>query len=220
MFRSNAVSDPAITGVHEAKHAEEHVEEYAERGDRNLPGEEGVWIFIIGDMLVFALFFLVFVYYRGLDSEMFAQSQATLNLHYGAINTLFLLTSSWFVVLALHAVRQNRIYRARRLIALAGTCGFGFAVVKVFEYGEKIRSGYVLTTNDFFMYYYGFTGIHFLHLMIGMCVLVFLWFKCKSLIAVGDVKPGDIQTFESGGAYWHLVDLLWIVLFLLIYLVK
>ena len=187
---------------------------------RHLPGEEGIWIFILGDMLVFSLFFLVFTYYRGLDPELFASSQATLNLHYGAVNTLFLLTSSWFVVLGLHAVRQNRATWAARLVVAAGLCGLGFVVVKFLEYGEKIRAGYVLTTNDFFMYYYIFTGIHFLHLIIGLGVLLFLWFKCKSLVVAGRVKPGDIQTFESGAAYWHMVDLLWIVLFPLIYLVK
>lgn len=214
-----AISETVEAITREEKHAGDITEPVAE-SDKHIPGEEGVWVFIIGDMIVFALFFLVFIYDQGLDPETFTQSQATLNLHYGAINTLLLLTSSWFVVLALRAVRQNIVHRAKQLIVLAGACGLGFAVVKVLEYGEKIRSGYVLTTNDFFMYFYGFTGIHFLHLIIGMCVLVFLWSKCKSLIAVGDVKPGDIQTFESGGAYWHMVDLLWVVLFPLIYLVK
>tara|TARA_B110000503_G_scaffold139264_2_gene227289 strand:- start:194 stop:811 length:618 start_codon:yes stop_codon:yes gene_type:complete len=187
---------------------------------RHLPGEEGVWVFILGDMMVFSLFFLVFTYYRGQAPELFANSQATLNFNYAAINTLLLLTSSWFVALGLHAVRCNKPLLASRLLVLAGGCGLGFAGVKLLEYGEKIRAGYILTTNDFYMYYYIFTGIHFLHLIIGMVVLIFLWSKCKKLRLAGKTTASDIQTFESGAAYWHMVDLLWIVLFPLIYLVK
>lgn len=192
----------------------------SDKRQRRLPGETGVWVFILGDMLMFALFFLVYSYYRGKAPDLFAASQDTLNLNYGAINILFLLTSSWFVALGLHAIRENRPLLASRLLMLAGSCGMGFTVVKFIEYSEKVREGYFLTTNDFYMYYYVLTGIHFLHLIIGMGVLTFLWFKCRSLLAVGDVAPGEIQTFESGAAYWHMVDLLWIVLFSLIYLIK
>lgn len=103
---------------------------------RHLPGEEGVWVFILGDMMIFGLFFLVFIYYRGQAPELFTTSQATLNLHYGAINTLFLLTSSWFIALGLHALRRNRSQDSSKLLLLAGSCGLGFIVVKFLEYGE------------------------------------------------------------------------------------
>lgn len=193
---------------------------------RHLPGEEGVWVFILGDMMVFSLFFLVFMYYRNQDIATFTESQATLNLHYGALNTLLLLTSSWFVALSLRSVRNNWPQKAMRLIMLAGACGLGFVVVKFLEYGEKINAGLVLTTNDFYMYYYVLTGVHFLHLVIGLGVLAFLWFKAKAGLesSTGMAPCGysskDIQTFEGGAAYWHMVDLLWIVLFPLIYLMK
>lgn len=190
--------------------------EEAEASEKHIPGEVGVWIFIFGDMLIFSLFFVVFLYYRGLDLELFTRSQALLNENYGAINTILLLTSSWFVVLAVQAVRAGRAKIVGRLCLLALSCGVGFIVVKILEYGEKIRAGYTLTSNDFFMYYYIFTGIHFLHLIIGMCVLVFLYFKSKTIQS----SDADVQLFESGGAYWHMVDLLWIVLFPLLYLVK
>ncbi|NIB38825.1 cytochrome c oxidase subunit 3 family protein [Pseudomaricurvus alkylphenolicus] len=190
------------------------------RVKRHLPAEEGVWVFILGDMMVFSLFFLVFMYYRNQDIPTFVESQATLNLHYGALNTMLLLTSSWFVALALRSVRHNWPTHAARLIALAGACGVGFVIVKFVEYGEKIRAGLVLTTNDFYMYYYVFTGVHFLHLLIGLGVLIFLWFKARAGAPAGGYTQRDIQTFEGGAAYWHMVDLLWIVLFPLIYLVK
>ena len=188
----------------------------AKTTQRHLPGEEGVWIFIFGDMMIFSLFFLVFLYYRNLDIAGFMASQAQLNLNYGGINTILLLTSSWFVALGLKAVRLQKTQLASRLFSLALGCGIGFGFVKFLEWGEKIRAGFVLTSNDFFMYYYIFTGIHFLHVIIGMGVLLFLISKARA----GQCEAADISTYESGGAYWHMVDLLWIVLFPLLYLVK
>lgn len=183
---------------------------------QHLSGETGVWVFILGDMVVFALFFAVFAYYRSLDIQLYTQSQSTLNQNYGAINTLLLLTSSWFVVLALQGVRKNKNTMARLFFGLGFLCGTGFALVKILEYREKIQHGITMMTNDFYMYYYIFTGIHFLHIIIGLSVLMFLLLKTKQHFFT--IK--DIQTFESGAAYWHMVDVLWIVLFSLLYLVK
>jgi len=104
-------------------------------------------------------------------------------------------------------------------------CGLGFAAVKIIEYREKITAGITLTTNDFYMYYYIFTGLHFLHVLIGMGVLVFLWFKARAAVQrKGELSDGDnekeMMLIESGASYWHMVDLLWIVLFPLLYLMK
>ena len=173
-------------------------------------------MFILGDMLMFGLFFVVFMQARAADSALFLDAQAGLNLHLGAVNTLLLLTSSWFVVKALHAARaQGRHLSARWLIA-AIMCGVGFASVKLFEYSEKIGAGITLTTNDFYMYYFIFTGIHFMHVLIGMGVLMFMWMRVRTT----ELVEGEITMLESGATFWHLVDLLWIVLFPLLYLVK
>ncbi|MCZ6892848.1 MAG: cytochrome c oxidase subunit 3 [Gammaproteobacteria bacterium] len=184
--------------------------------ETHVPGEVGVWVFVLGDMLVFGLFFTVFVYYRGLDIDVFLQAQTTLNPNYGALNTLLLLLSSWFVVLAVSDVREATGKIAPTLFSLAFVCGCGFAIVKFFEYGEKLNAGIGVTTNDFFMYYYIFTGIHFLHVLIGMGVLVFLWAMARA----GVSETQDMKLMESGAIYWHMVDLLWIVLFPLLYLMR
>lgn len=201
---------------------------HKEQSEEHLPGEVGIWVFILGDMLVFALFFIVFTYYRGLNTELYLQSQAALNQNYGALNTLLLLLSSWFVVVAVGDVRssvgnaaansglvQNPSSRAPLLLSLAFLCGCGFATVKIIEYSEKFSAGISITSNEFFMYYYIFTGLHFLHVLIGLGVLVFLWRKAR----VG-VQKKDLILMESGATFWHMVDLLWIVLFPLIYLMK
>ena len=200
MYSVNAESD--TTGELEAR--------------RHLPGEVGVWIFIFGDMMIFSLFFLVYLYYRNLDIETFTASQVLLNQNLGAINTILLLTSSWFVAMGLHFARRKGTRASARLFFLAFLCGVGFGVVKFFEWGAKISAGHTLTSSEFFMYYYIFTGVHFLHVIIGMLVLLFLVQKARK----DHCAAGDISIYESGGAYWHMVDLLWIVLFPLLYLVR
>ena len=182
----------------------------------HVPGELGVWMFIVGDLIVFSLFFVTFLYYRGLEVDLFTTSQRHLNQTFGAINTFFMLTSSWFVASAVHAARHRLGKVTPICLLLAMACGAGFAIVKVLEYGEKIGAGITLTTNDFFMYYYMFTGIHFVHVLIGMAVLAFLTRMSWS----GQFDATRIRNLESGASFWHLVDLLWIVLFALIYLVK
>ncbi len=186
----------------------------APRTAHAVPGEVGVWVFVLGDMLVFGLFFSVFVYYRGLDLEIFRASRATLNENYGALNTLLLLLSSWFVILAVLDLRKRAGTLAPRLFLLAFTCGAGFSLVKFVEYREKFVAGIGIMTNDFYMYYYIFTGLHFVHVVIGMGVLVFLWHLARA----GVSSDGEMRMVESGAIYWHMVDLLWIVLFPLLYL--
>jgi nitric oxide reductase NorE protein len=182
----------------------------------HLPGEAGVWVFIGGDVIVFSIFFLTFLHYRGLEPELFAQSQAALNQTFGVLNTFFMLTSSWFVATAVHAARHRKGKVTPIFFLLAIACGLCFAVVKVLEYSEKIEAGHTLSSNNFFMLYYMFTGIHFLHVLIGMAVLALL----TRLSWNGRVEGSTLLHLESGASFWHLVDLLWIVLFALIYLVK
>ncbi len=180
----------------------------------HVPGEAGVWVLILGEMTVFGLFFAVFTHARANNPELFTQSQHGLNTTIGLANTVLLLTSSLFVVLGVQNVRSRRAARASKFFALALLCGLGFAVNKVLEYSEKLNAGLTPATNDFYMYYYVFTGIHALHLVIGMCVLVFLWRATR--------KPSHgpkIGLVEGCASYWHLVDVLWIVLFPLLYLV-
>jgi len=187
-----------------------------DEADTHLPGEPGVWLFILGDLIVFGLFFVVFVYHRALDVPLYTQSQATLNQAYGVVNTFLMLSSSWFVALAIHAARDNLARITSRFIVLAGACGVAFVVVKFFEYSEKISAGYSITSNDFYMYYYMLTGIHLMHVVIGMVVLTFLWHTSRR----DTLDEKCINTLESGASFWHMVDLLWIILFALLYMMK
>jgi nitric oxide reductase NorE protein len=171
---------------------------------------------IFGDMLMFSLMFGVFLFYRRADLELFESSQAHLNKTLGLINTFLLLTSSWFVAMAVQAARAHRTRATVMMFRFALACGVGFAVVKIVEYTQKIRAGIVINSNDFYMYYYMFTGIHFLHVLIGMGVLAFMAHYASD----GKFSAVKIGHIESGASFWHVVDLLWIALFALLYLLR
>jgi nitric oxide reductase NorE protein len=183
---------------------------------RRLPGEAGIWLFILGDMAVFSLFFATFLYYRGREVELFRASQAHLDQSLGLVNTLLLLTSSWLVASGLRAARVAPGRATPLCFLLALLCGVGFVAVKYFEYRAKIAAGLTLTTNDFYMFYYMFTGIHLGHVLIGIGVLAFM----TRAAWAGRVQARTIGHLESGASFWHLVDLLWIVLFALLYLLR
>lgn len=180
---------------------------------RHLPGEEGVWVFIFGDLLVFATFFMTYAVERMGNLALFSRSQALLDRQLGLLNTLLLLTSSWCVAQAVAAVRRED-RRARMLIGGAILLGVGFVAVKFVEYGAKISAGITLNTNGFFIYYYMFTAIHLIHVLIGLGVLTFVFSRFDR---TGRYTAG-LPLIEGGGAFWHLVDLLWILLFALLYL--
>jgi nitric oxide reductase NorE protein len=186
----------------------------AARQAARVPGEAGLWIFILGDMLMFGLFFAAFLVQRAQHPELFAQSRATMTVTFGAVNTLVLLTSSLFVATAVRAHRADRRVDARRLVALAGGCAATFAVIKVSEWGIKLHDGYTPGDNLFYTYYYVLTAVHFLHLSIGSVLLAYWWRLMRRSQGAIDER----RIVECCASYWHMVDLLWVVLFPVLYL--
>lgn len=183
---------------------------------RHLPGEAGAWVFIFGDMLVFAMLFGAFLEARSHEPVVFEQSRELLNVSFGAVNTLLLLASSLCVVTGVRALRLGLPHLGSRLYAGALVCGFGFLVSKALEYGDKLSAGLTPATNDFWMYFFTLTGLHLFHLLIGMALLTYCLVRCRA------GRPSDTQFtyIEGASSFWHMVDLLWIVLFPLLYLVQ
>jgi nitric oxide reductase NorE protein len=179
-----------------------------------IPGEPGVWIVIVGDIAVFSMLFGVYLYSRADSPELFAKSQAELSLGFGLANTLVMLTSSLAVVAGVQAARASRVELARRAFAGAVTLGLVFVALKAIEWGAKIDAGLVPSTNDFFMLYYVLTGVHLGHVVIGVLVLAAL----RAFAIKRDFTGGSRLLVESGAVFWHMVDLIWLVLFPLVYL--
>lgn len=181
-----------------------------------IPGDQGIFLFVLADMSMFGLFFSSFVYERLKNISLFNSSQALLDSNLGAFNTLVLLTSSWFVVLAIKSIKHGKESYSSWFILLAFISGAIFVAVKFYEYGAKFSAGISMLTNDFFMFYFILTGIHFIHVIAGMIVLVVLWCNARKGLYHNDSLKG----LESGATYWHMVDLLWIMIFPLLYLMR
>lgn len=185
--------------------------------EARIPGEAEFWIFIMGDLIIFSVLFIAFMYNRSLNLELFNHSQAQLNQVYGLINTLVLLTSSWCVAYGLLAARLKKTEVAGRFYRFAFLCGLVFCGVKFLEYSEKIYSEVNIVDNVFYLYYFALTGVHLLHVTVGLICLSVMIKRCQN---TKSLQEDDIQFLEGGGVYWHMVDILWIFLFFIIYLIN
>jgi nitric oxide reductase NorE protein len=187
------------------------------------PGDYAVWIIIYVELLTFALFFLGYAISRKADIELFNGSQEILSQTSGFINTFILITSSYFVVKAVNVIKNmtHENYKefnikASKWLLFALACGGSFLIIKITEFSHIFGLGINLSTNKFFMFYILLTGFHFMHVLLGSIILFNIYQKTK----LYGYTPDDHKGFESGASYWHMVDLLWIVLFPLIYIIR
>lgn len=187
----------------------------------------GMWLFLSTEVLLFAGLFVAYAVYRYLYPVSFAAASRHLDLTMGTINTVVLITSSLTVALAIHYVRNGKNKIAIGMLVFTLLCAVGFLVIKYFEYSHKFHEGTLpgrfytyegLKTAGapmYFAIYFLSTGLHALHVVIGMCVLAWvLYWTIKGRFSRHYYTP-----VELGGLYWHLVDLVWIFLFPLLYLI-
>lgn len=167
-------------------------------------------------MVMFAMLFVSFMLDRRDHLALYESSRHALEISVGGINTLVLLCSSWFAALAVDAVRTDRPRRIGPCLTGAFLCGLLFVLIKIWVYAVKIQAGITPQTNGFFMYYFILTGIHFMHVVAGMVVLGVLWRNARR----GAYSAKQCTGLEIGVSYWHMVDLLWIMLFALLYLTR
>lgn len=183
---------------------------------RLLPGDFAIWFFIFAELLVFGIAFLSYAVVRVQNVEMFNQFQLTLNRELGAANTLLLITASYFVVRAIHAIRLDDINKCTQWLYASLGCGAGFLLLKSIEYYDKFSHGINLSTNTFYMFYLSLTMFHFLHVILGMVILLAVAIKSQR----GGYSAEDHIGIETGASYWHMVDLVWIILFPLVYIMR
>jgi len=176
-----------------------------------------IWTFIAIDCTSFGLFFAVFMWERVSQAALFDASADRLDVRFGLANTLILITSSYLIALAVAAVRRSDLDDVRRKLGLGIAVGAAFAVLKLAEYSLKIAGGITPQTNAFFGYYFGLTGVHFVHYAAGMIVLTVMLGRARRATTV---DPGLAGLMISGGIFWHMVDLLWVFLFPMLYLLS
>lgn len=184
------------------------------------PGDFGIWIIVYIELFTFGALFVGYAYSRRLHVELFNQSQLLLDQRAGFINTLILITSSWLVVKAVHVIKfvekKKAIQQASHFLLGAIGLGSFFLLIKLMEFAGKYAQGLNLSTNTFFMFYFMLTIFHFLHVLLGVIILFNVYQKTK----LGGYSAQNHRGLETGATYWHMVDLLWIVLFPLIYIIR
>jgi cytochrome c oxidase subunit 3 len=188
----------------------------------------GLWVFLASEILLFAALFGLYTAYRAMYPVEFARAAAHNNVAIGTINTLVLITSSATVALALWAVRGGLRRLASALVLFSIACGVLFLVLKGLEYHEHFQAGIYpgdayrnaeLTGRGarlFFNLYFLITGLHAIHVVVGLTVLG--WLAVGSLR--GRFGPDNQLRFELGTLYWHLVDVVWIFVWPLLYLLR
>ncbi len=179
------------------------------------PGDLAIWFVIFAELLTFGIFFLAYGFTRAHDVALFDASQQLLDRRTGAVNTVLLITSSYFVVRALAAIKADDSRGAARWLVAAMALGGGFIGLKLHEFAHSFGAGITLSTNTFYMFYLSLTAFHFLHVVVGLLVLGVIAAKTWS----GGYSAAEHTGMETGAAYWHMVDMVWIVLFPLVYVI-
>jgi cytochrome c oxidase subunit 3 len=187
----------------------------------------GMWLFLGTEVLLFAGLFLGYTVYRWLYHPAFHAASRELSLPLGTINTVVLITSSFFVALGYHAIKEDRKKDCVRWLGITIFCAVIFLVIKFFEYKHKFHEGqlpgihYTFEgikspgANIFYAVYFLATGLHAFHVIVGASLLAWLMRRVQK----GLYSPEHYVPVELGALYWHLVDLVWIFLFPLLYLI-
>jgi len=188
----------------------------------------GFWLFLATEILLFGGLFVAYIIFRSMYPEMFHEAHNHLNRTMGATNTVVLICSSLSMALAVRAAQTGMRTRQIALLVFTLLCAVTFMVIKFFEYKAKIEHGYLpgywytphfpgdpVNGNIFFGLYFMMTGLHGIHVLAGMAAIT--WVLVRA--AKGHFSPSYYTPVELTGMYWHLVDLIWIYLFPLFYLI-
>jgi len=173
-----------------------------------LPGHPMMWILILSELAVFGVAFIGFAVARLLDPAGFAAGQAHLDPLLGGLNTIVLVTSGFLAATGVAVRREGSRSRARGLFAAAAALGLLFLAVKGTEYATSLAAGLTLDAGGFPTLYYLLTGFHALHVVMGIVLLL--------IVAWHD----SVENLETGAAFWHMLDLVWVVLYPLLYLLR
>lgn len=207
-----------------SSHLQHH---FADSEQQQESAKLGMWIFLLTEILLFGGLFCFYAIYRSWNPDMFYAAHEQLNITLGAINTVVLITSSVTMALAIRSMQLDR--KRAALINLFSTLALAsvFLIIKYFEYAHKFELGQLpgkfytfegIAGNNphvFFSVYFMMTGLHGLHVLIGMGVIGWIAYRTSK----GHFSGAYYTPIEMTGLYWHLVDLIWIFLFPLLYLI-
>lgn len=180
------------------------------------PGGILVWVIILVELITFLAALTVFLIERNGNIEAFNASQSLMDREIGMLNTLFLLSGGYFMALSLFRLKEGKQEKSFRYILLAMGMGILFLGGKGFEYWEKISKGLTLHYDTFFSYYWLVTGFHFLHVLAAIVLLLFMAVNIRK----GVYNKDDYEDVAASAAFWHMCDLIWLLVFPVLYLVR
>jgi cytochrome c oxidase subunit III len=196
-----------------------------EKYSDDLTSKTGMWLFLFTEMLLFGGLFIVYSVYRYINAEAFHQAAHELNVFVGSVNTIILLISSSTIAMSITAIQKHNKKFALTLLGITFLLGIVFLINKYFEWGHHIREGIYPGSYDlslrghgdvvFYGLYYMMTGLHALHIIVGLGFMGVI----TVMIMKNKIDSENYVLHENCGLYWHLVDLIWIFLFPLFYLI-
>lgn len=178
------------------------------------PGGILLWIIIFLELITFGMGLISFVYYSKEGPALFHSSRLALNKTIGVINTLVLLSSGFFMAETVKYVKQHNLKKAALCLNLTKLGGLLFIILKATEYYQKINAGISLNTNLFYTYYWLLTAFHLVHVVAGLVILMFVFAGISK-----NTTTINLENMEASAAFWHMCDLIWLLLFPVFYLV-
>ncbi len=178
------------------------------------PGGILLWIIIFLELITFGVALIALVFYTKEDPVLFHESRLHLNVTFGTINTVLLLTSGFFMAVTVHELKQNQKEKAKKHLLLTMLFGVLFLVLKSIEYNAKLDAGFLIGSNTFFTFYWMLTLFHVIHVIVGLVILSSVYFGLKK-----KNSTTKIEDVEASAAFWHMCDLIWLLLFPVIYLI-
>lgn len=178
------------------------------------PGGILIWFLILLEIFTFLGGIFAFLLYRKDALEEFKQAQALLNPLVGTINTLVLITSGYFMANSIHQLKEGNHLQSKKSTQIAMLLGILFLIIKSVEFYGKISSGIGFTHNTFFTFYWLMTGFHYVHVLFGVGLLAYM----QKAISNEKYNAKNMFDVESSATYWHLCDLIWILIFPILYL--
>jgi cytochrome c oxidase subunit 3 len=175
----------------------------------------GIWLFLASEVMLFGSLFSSYALLRS-GADTWPRQSELLSIPLATLNTVVLISSSATMVMAWAALKVRNVSRYRLFMGLTILCGAAFMVVKAIEYGDKFSHHLYPSTNNFIGIYFGLTGLHAMHVLGGMIVNAFLW---GPGVRMWRTQPERFTNrVEVAGLYWHFVDVVWIFLFPVLYL--
>lgn len=178
------------------------------------PGGILMWIIIYLELFTFGMALVAMVYYGKDETEVFSSSRKLLNATYGMINTIFLLTSGFFMAVTVNELKKNKKEKAKKYLLLTMLFGMLFLGLKSIEYYDKIAAGLDMSYNTFFSFYWMLTLFHVIHVIVGLVILISVYFGIKK-----ENSTTTLDDVEASAIFWHMCDLIWLLLFPIIYLI-